>query len=218
MKELIDFFLEVGKLKEIPKKGWILIGVKDPESIVEHSFQVALMAWLLAERKKVRFDQERLLKIALAHDLCEVYAGDETPYDKILPKNKKDWPELFDKWPRAILSQKRKSYQERRRNEKKSLEKLLSRLSAPLKREILELWLDYEEGKTKEARFVKQVNRIQTLMQALDYGRRHKIRVYKSWWIGSKEKIDDPQLLEAMKVLEEKFTPRALRKAKQEQW
>lgn len=205
MKEFIDFFVEVGKLKEMPKKGWVLIGVKNPESIIEHSFQVALIAWILGEKKKVRFNTERVLKIALVHDLCEIYTGDETPYDKILPRNKEEWPGLFDKWPRSTKSEKMRRCRERHKKEKASLKKLTAKLPPAIKREIFDLWLDYEEGQTKEARFVKQVNRIQTLLQALDYGRKHKIPVYKSWWIGSKEKVDDPLLVQFMEELEKEF-------------
>ena len=205
MREFIDFFLKVGRLKEMPKKGWVLIGVRNPESIIEHSFQVALMAWFLGERKKIKLNIERVLKIALIHDLCEVYAGDETPYDKILPKDRKEWPNLFDKWPRATKAEKVKDALRRHKKEELSLKRLIAKLPDVTKQEIFHLWIDYEEGRTKEARFVRQVNRIQTLLQALDYGRKYKIRVYKSWWIGTKEKVDDPLLLQFMKELEREF-------------
>lgn len=205
MRDFIDFFLKVGELKEIPKKGWVLIGAKNPESIMEHSFQVALMAWILGRKKKVKFNTEKILKISLIHDLCELYAGDETPYDKILPRDKEEWPELFDKWPRSTKPEKIKAYFERHKKEETSLKRLTSKLPLKVKQEIVDLWLDYEEGRTKEARFVKQVNRIQTLLQAIDYGEKQKIRVYKSWWIGTKEKIDDPLLIEFMEELEKKF-------------
>ena len=211
LKKLIHFFIEVGKLKEIPKKGWVLIGVENPESIMEHSFQVALMAWILGKQKKVKLNIEKILKISLIHDLCELYAGDETPYDKILPKNKEEWPELFDKWPRFTKAEKMKKHCERHEKEKTCLKKLIANLPL-LKKEILDLWFDYEQGRTKEARFVKQVNRMQTLLQALDYGRKHKIRVYKSWWIGSKEKIDDPLLIQFMEELEKEFHPQKSKK------
>lgn len=205
MQNLLDFFIKVGKLKEIPKKGWVLIGVKDSESVMEHSFQVAIIAWILGEKKNINFDIGRILKIALIHDLCEIYAGDETPYDKILPKNKEEWPELFDKWPRATKSEKVKHRGEKHKREQGSLVKLTAKLPSGIKREVLGLWLDYEEGRTKEARFVRQANRIQTLLQALEYGREQGIQVYKSWWIGSKEKIDDPLLIQVMEELEKRF-------------
>jgi len=205
MKDLLNFFIEIGKLKRKPRRGWILIGVKNPESIGGHTFHEAIMAWILGKEKGIDFDIERILKIALVHDLCELYAGDITPYDEILPKDKKEWPELFDKWPRFLKSKKVKKFLKKHKKEKTALIKLISKLPPATKKEILNLWLDYERGLTKEGRFVKQVGRLTTLLQALEYGKESKRRPYKSWWIGSEEKIDDPFLLEFMKILDKKF-------------
>jgi putative hydrolase of HD superfamily len=199
-------------LKEIPKQGWVLIGVKNPESVMEHSFQVAIIAWILGREKKVKLNIERILKMALVHDLCELYAGDQTPYDKILPKNKDEWPDLFDKWPRSTKSEKIRNHREKFQKEKASLVKLTTKLPQTIKEEVMSLWQDYEQGRTKEARFVRQVNRIQTLLQALDYGEKQKMQVYNSWWIGSKEKVDDPLLIQFMEELGTRFHPKKAKK------
>ena len=205
MEDILNFFIEVGKLKKMPRKGWILIGVKNPETIAAHTFHVMIMAWILGKEKGINFNIERILKLALVHDFCELYAGDTTPYDKILPKNKKEWPKLFDKWPRFSKSKKLKNFREKYKKERASLIKLTSKLPTAIKKEILSLRLDYERGLTKEARFVKQVGRLNTLLQALEYGKESKRRPYKSWWIGSKEIMDDPILIEFMDVLERRF-------------
>jgi putative hydrolase of HD superfamily len=205
MKELLNFFIEIGKLKKIPRKGWVLIGIKNPETIAGHTFHEAIMAWILAKEKRSNFNIERILKIALVHDLCELYAGDMTPYDEILPKDKKEWPKLFDKWPRFLKSKKIKKYLQKHKKERASLIKLTSKLPPALKKEILNLWLDYEKGLTKEGRFVRQVGRLTTLLQALEYGKETKRRPYKSWWVGSKETIDDPLFVNFIKALEKKF-------------
>jgi len=205
MKELLNFFIEIGKLKRIPRKGWVLIGIKNPETIAAHTFREAIMAWLLAKKKKTHLNAERVLKTALIHDLCELYAGDTSPYDEILPKDKKEWPELFDKWPRFLKYKKAKHYQRKHKKEKMALKKLIAQLPPAMKKEILDLWQDYESGRTKEGRFVKQVGRLATLLQALEYGKESKRRPHKSWWIGTREIIDDPVLLEFMDALEKKF-------------
>lgn len=96
MKDLITFFVEVGKLKKMKRRGWVIRGVKDPETIAEHTFRMALMAWVFGKRK--RLDIQQILKMALIHDLCEVYAGDTTPYDNIIVgKNKNDIKKLMSK-------------------------------------------------------------------------------------------------------------------------
>ncbi|MDI6602830.1 MAG: HD domain-containing protein [Patescibacteria group bacterium] len=208
MEEILNFLIEIEKLKKMPRTGWILIGIKNPESIAEHIFHEAIMAWVLARQRKNNLNVDKVVKIALIHDLCEIYAGDITPYDEILPKNKKEWPELFDKWPRASEKKKIKTFLKKYKKERKSLEKLISKLPSEIKKEILNLWLDYELGLTKEGRFTKQVGRLTTLLQALLYGKKTKQRVYRSWWIGTKERIDDPLLIDFIKQLEKKFHPK----------
>lgn len=205
MKNLLKFFIEVGKLKKIPRKGWVLIGIKNAETIAAHTFHEAIMVWLLAKQQKTRLNAERVLKTALIHDLCELYAGDMSPYDEILPKNKKEWPKLFDKWPRFLKSKKAKYYQKKHKKEKIALKKLIAQLPLEIRKEIMGLWQDYELGRTKEGRFVKQAGRLVTLLQALEYSKETKKRPYNSWWIGTKEILDDPVLLKFLEVLEKKF-------------
>ena len=208
MKDLINFFIDLGRLKKMPKRGWVLIGVKDPESVSDHSFRVAVMAWLLAKEKKEKLNIEKVIKIALAHDLCETFCGDLTPYDygSLLPEDKKEWPRSFDKWPRLSGEEKVKRNKEKYQRESDSLKRLLSDLPLPAKKEIMALWQEYEKGSNKEARFVKQINRLETLFQALEYARENKKPPYRSWWIGSKEIIDDPLLVEFMNELGEEFS------------
>ena len=208
MDKILDFFIQIGKLKTISRKGPVLIGIKNPETVAEHAFRVAMMAWILGEEKKVNFNIERILKVALTHDICEVYVGDITPYDGILPKAKKDWPELFDRWPRFSKEEKRKKALEKQKREKESLRKLTTDLPRDLSDELKDLGLDYRRGSTREARFVKQVNRMETLLQALEYGKEDKCRPFKSWWIGSKEQVDDSLLVKFMEELVKKFYKR----------
>lgn len=203
---ILEFLIEIGKLKRMPKKGLVLIGMEEPRTIGEHIFRLALMSWILAREKKTDFNMERILKISLCHDICEVYAGDSTPYDEILPKSKEEWPELFDKWPRLPGSKKIENLNKKYKKEKSSLLKLISPLSPQTKREVLAHWIDYEKGLTKEGRFVKQVNRLETLLQALEVARETKKPPFKSWWIGSKERIDDPLLINFMNGLSKEFS------------
>jgi len=210
VKETVKFFEELGKLKKIPRRGWVLIGIKNPGTVVDHSFRLAIMAWILGEKKKLNVG--RVIKIALIHDLCELYAGDTTPYDLVLPKNKKEWPKLFDSWPRFSQSKKVKIFQEKHKKERASLIKLISELPPGLKKEIKNLWLDYVKGSTKEGRFVRQINRLETLLQAVEYGKETKRHPFKSWWVGSEEQIDDPLLVEFMLEIGKKFYQKSKRK------
>ncbi|KPJ55409.1 hypothetical protein AMJ47_00915 [Parcubacteria bacterium DG_72] len=214
MKSLVEFFHQIGKLKDIPRRGLVLIGAKNPASIADHSFRMAIMAWVLANKKK-KIKLEKVIKMALIHDLCELYAGDITPYDYgHLPKDKKDWPKAFDKWPRFSKSKKIKNFLRKQKKEKESLIKITSKMPEDIKKEIMNLWQEYDRGLTQEARFVRQINRLETLLQAFECGRKSKCRPFNSWWIGSEEQIDDPILLKCMLEIAEEFYCKGKKKKK----
>ena len=76
---LISFLAELMRLKSTPRIGWLLRGVRDVESVAAHSFGVAVIAMLLADRARavgVEVNVERLLRMALLHDLTETRTGD----------------------------------------------------------------------------------------------------------------------------------------------
>jgi len=203
MKNILDFLIKVGKLKEKKRRGWVLRNVKNPETIADHTFRMAMMSWLLGEQRKLNIN--KIIKMSLIHDLCEVYSEDITPYDKLLPKDKRQWKEMFNKWPRLPKKEKEKIFLEKYKKENEALEKLILKLPPPLKKEIRNLWIDYEEGLTREGRFVRQVDRVENLLQALQYWKKGKQFAIESWWIQIEELVDDPILLEFIKVLDKKF-------------
>lgn len=204
MKNLLNFLSEIGKLKKMSRRGWVINRIKNPESIAEHIFRTAIMTWILGE-KKGGLNIERLLKMSLIHDLCEVYAGDTTPYDTVLPKNEKKLKELMKTWPRFSATEKKKMVREKYKKELKALEKLISKLPLDLKKEIKNLWLDYEKGLTPEGRFFQQADRIENFLQALEYWKRYKKPPQKPWWLWAREFFDEPLLLEFIKEMDKKF-------------
>ena len=211
MKNLINFFHHVGKLKEMPRRGWVINDIKKGESIAEHIFRSSLMAWILGSQKK-GLNIERLLKMALMHDICEIYAGDITPYDSILPKNGKKRKEMMKTWPRFTKAQKLRISKEKHKKEEKGLNKLISDLPAGIKKEMKNLWLDYEKGLTPEGRFFRQTDRLENFLQALEYWKKYKKPPQGPWWEWAREFFDDPYILEFIeemaKELHKKLKPR----------
>lgn len=203
MEEILDFLINIGKLKEIPRQGWVLRGVKNPECIASHTFRMAMMAWFLGKKNKLNMG--KVVKMSLIHDICEVYAGDTTPYSPILPKNKKKWKKITEKWPRFSKKEKEKFFNDKHTKEDKFLRKIIKNLPPRLKKEIFSLWQDYEGGLTKEGRFVKQVDRVENLLQAFEYLKEGKKFAIGPWWIQIEELVDDPILLEFINALEHKF-------------
>jgi len=203
MKDLINFFHEVGKLKDAPRRGWVINDIKNPESIADHVFRASLMAWFLGSKKKLNI--ERILKTALIHDICEVYAGDITPYDSILPKDAKKRRALMKTWPRLSEKERERLRAIKYKKEKASLEKLTKNLPKNLKSEIMHLWLDYEKGLTKEGRFFKQADRLENFLQAVEYYKKYKKPPQGPWWEWAKEFFDDPTSLEFVDQVAKKF-------------
>jgi putative hydrolase of HD superfamily len=205
MDKIIKFLSELGKLKEMPRRGWVIRDVKNPESIADHTFRVAVMAWVLAAKKNYKLNLEKIIKMALVHDMCEVYAGDTTPYDSILPKDKRKRRELLKTWPRFSEKQKIVLAEKKFKKEKAGLEKLIKDLPSKLKQEIEHLWLDYERGASPEGKFFKHADRMESFLQASEYWRKNKSLPLKPFWIQAEELHDDPILLEFIEHIDKEF-------------
>ena len=72
---LLEALLELQTLDRVPRMGFLLRGVSDPESVAEHTWHVAFLVWALAGRVE-GLDAGRAMEIAMVHDLAEVRTGD----------------------------------------------------------------------------------------------------------------------------------------------
>ena len=205
-QKIADFFTIAGRLKKIKRRGAMLYGktADEVESTAEHTYRMTLMAWVLG-REKGDLDMCRVIKIALVHDLCEVYAGDLTPYDGILPKGRKERYDFVRTWPGLSREEKEKRFKSKHEKEEVGLKKLTAKLEdQSLKKEIIDLWLDYEKCLSKEAKFVKQIDRLENLLQAEEYYEEDGSFPTKPWWMHAREAVDDPVILEFMGALEKR--------------
>lgn len=203
MKELLNFLIEVGKLKRKKRRGWVVHQIKDPETTAEHIFHLAILVWILGKIKKLNL--EKAIKMALIHDLCEVYAPDLTPYDPLLPKDKKKMMDVLKHWPKFTPTLKRKKEREKYKMESKALNKLISKLPKDFKTEIKSLWLEFSKGMTEEARFVRQADKTANFLQGIEYWKKYGKIQHKLWMRWIKEIIDDPVLIKFIQTIEKKF-------------
>lgn len=144
---MIEFYKEIFKLKTLLRKGWVMRDVCDKdsgrvESDGEHIFSTALIAMIVMKKKNLKLDEAKVLKLALIHELGEIDFGDVTPFDNVSAK-------------------------EKHLGEKSCVERLAKTYDLP---ELLELWNEYEEGKTLEAQFVKKMDYLDAVMQSEVYG------------------------------------------------
>src|SRR4051794_4227804 len=72
---LLDLFLEAQALDRVPRSGYVLRGVSEPESVTEHTWHVLFLVWVLGARIE-GIDVARAVEIALVHDLAELRIGD----------------------------------------------------------------------------------------------------------------------------------------------
>lgn len=81
--------MEVGKLKQIERTGWILNKIHSPERIAGHMYRMAIIPLLvLSTSNTTKVDLNKVIKLSLVHDIAECIVGDFTPYDDISPEEK----------------------------------------------------------------------------------------------------------------------------------
>ncbi len=212
-RQIVNFLTQVGKLKERKRRGWILNGIRNPETTAGHTFRMIMLVWLLGKEKK-GLDLEKILKMALIHDICEVYTWDETPYDPLVPRDtskKKEIRKVLDKWPNFTLAQKKKKAEKKHERELKSLKKLVSSLPNNLSKKIINLWQEFDLGLSREGRFVRQADKAENYLQGIEYWERDGKIKYKLWSRWAKEIFDDPVLIKFCKAVDRNIIQKKLR-------
>lgn len=140
------FYKEWIKLKDLLRAGWVkrAVPLDRTESVADHVYSCTLLAWSIIDEEKLNLDITKVMKILLIHEVGEIYIGDITPVDGVSRAEK------FDKEYAAVKA-------------------LSEKVDMPM---ILELWQEFEEMKTPEAKFCKMIDRLECVMQAKDYGDR----------------------------------------------
>ena len=153
--DILAFYLKYNQLKNIYRQGWLKVRMdlefkEKCESIADHSFSVALLALTIIEKNSLPLDVLKCLKMAIIHELGEVYAGDITPYDHI-------------------------SKEDKHAMERDAIKKLLGSIDQD--NDFLEIWEEFEKAETEEAKFIKNIDKLEFLLQACAYG--HDVKYYE---------------------------------------
>lgn len=137
-----SLYAEVFKLKRIIRAGWKARSVQGRvESDAEHTFSMLILGLEIMSKNKLELNQLSVLKMIAYHELGEIGVGDFTPFDNITKKEK------FDK-------------------EYACIKRLAETYNMP---EIESYWLEFEEGKTPEAKFVRGLDRYDAVQQSKVY-------------------------------------------------
>ncbi|MBI4036461.1 HD domain-containing protein [Candidatus Daviesbacteria bacterium] len=138
-KKILKFIEEIDQFKFVTRiihmqKGDLM------EDDAQHSWHLAMMVWLFAEQFDKKINLIKVIKMALMHDLVEIYAGDTFAYDEEARKDKK-------------------------KREDMAAKKLFKMLPKNLEQEMHQLWQEYEERKSSEAVFVQALDKIHPMIQ-----------------------------------------------------
>lgn len=140
IQKQMAFLFEIDKVKDIFRQSLVVNGKRE-ENDAEHSWHMALVALTIKEYFQGEVNLERSLKMILIHDLVEIYAGDTPAFGEVRPDKAND--------------------------ELKAAVKLFSLLPDDQKDEFLNLWLEFEECESNEAKFANVCDRYQGFMQNL---------------------------------------------------
>ncbi len=139
LTQQFTFIKEVDKIKQIYRRTYLMDGSRK-ENDAEHSWHLALMAILLSEyAAEQSLDVARVIKMAIIHDLVEIDAGDTYLYDEQAARDKEE-------------------------REQKAADRIFGLLPEDQAQEFRNLWDEFEERKTPEAKFAVVLDRLQPLL------------------------------------------------------
>lgn len=156
MSPLLALFRQANHLKNLPRTGWLFAGVAQPESLADHTCLVAIYALFLAEALNDDLAGQglsqplavgRVVALALIHDLAESVLTD-------LPKRAAE----------ALGTDVK------HRAEERIIADLLGKIAGGER--YAALWQEYDSAVSAEARLVKDVDRLEMVVQSVCYGER----------------------------------------------
>lgn len=167
---ILDFFKNSANLKNIPRQGWIdKLSISNPESVSDHSYSMAIMCMIISDLRNL--NSEKILKMALLHDLAESIIGDFTP--------------------EQIGKEKKKKL------ENNAFEKIVKNLPEQIKSKYLEIWFEYQDNTSPEAKLIHQIDKLEMVLQAKIYQKNgYDKEKIESFFNSAKKEISDSKLKE----------------------
>jgi putative hydrolases of HD superfamily len=176
LAHFVQFWQYARELKAEQRRGWRRLPLNRVESVADHSFALALLAMLESERR--HYNVEEAIRLALIHDLEEAITGDLTPRDKRI------------RGKRRVRAMKRKA-----------VEELVGALPPKSRRRYRKLWTDLRLGRTREARLVHDLDRLEMALQAKAYEKRVGRKRVADFYESASRGINDPVLAGTLKSL-----------------
>jgi putative hydrolases of HD superfamily len=141
LEKCFEFILEVEKLKAVERRTKPL-GLDRYENSAEHSWQISLLALVLAKFGDESLNIEKVIKMLLVHDIGEIDADDVF---------------FFDDAGRLDAKEK----------ELAAMKRIFGILPEEKATELFALWNEFENGDSREAKFARAVDRVMPVLQNL---------------------------------------------------
>ncbi len=138
LKGQLKFLAEADKMKNVSRQT-LLMDKSREETDAEHSWHFALMAMTLHEYAGFEVDLDRVIRMAIVHDLVEIYAGDTFAYDA-------------------------KGYEDKEQREREAADKLFALLPGALAAEYRALWEEFDRMDTPDSKYAAAIDRLQPFL------------------------------------------------------
>jgi putative hydrolases of HD superfamily len=143
------------------------------ESISDHMYRMSILTMMAPSSLSSKLDILKCCRMALIHDMAESIVGDITPVDPV-------------------------SKEEKSRRESETMDyicnNLLGKFNGGLNgQELRQIWQEYEDSETLESKFVHDIDKLELILQMLEYERVHKRDLGQFTWVATK--IQSPEVL-----------------------
>ena len=164
---LSNFFFQIANLKNLSRTGWkVKLQISNSESVADHSYMMAVMAMVISDIKNM--NTEKTIKMSILHDWAESKIGDFMPDE--------------------ITSDKKNMLEEN------AMAEILTMLPHKVQEEYSILWMEYKDNKSKESKFVHQLDRLEMVLQAKIYEKDVDPGKIKPFMMSAVDKIHDDDL------------------------
>ncbi|NTU69658.1 HD domain-containing protein [bacterium] len=188
---IFDFLFIAENLKNTER--WISVkGLKKRESSADHSWKMSLMTMIVNTEFDFNVDKVKVLKMSVVHDLVEAITGDIDYY---------------------LISTGAVSSKQKVENELKAIKEIRKMLPSKIGSEIYDLWHEFEEAKSIDARFSKAIDRLETMSHYLSFSLDGPDKT-KNWGpnlqatYGDKALLEFPQLLPFLREIKHRLRKR----------